>query len=426
MASSSKTAAWCCRALGFVAVAGASGPAAATDVPKAVAPVSFPSAACMTTVVRSEDPTTQIELAIPFEDLTMIPDEVPGARHMQLFAMCRDLEPGEALPTWVTRDDALTAATVDPGVGVPPPEDVLDEAPAWTMPGHAGDGSPCVIPINEVDDRLAVSCDATADGVTWDTTGVPAGAYVIWGYTYEGARSVWSRRPGVVRVVDDEDAEAPAAAFTSPASRGEMHMQAGLLVTGCAEGSPDATVELSWATYKALAGDPDGAWHPFAELPAGEIEAPFVPPDEALRLAVVFRADVHEPSGATFSRYSAEHMTVLEGCAEPTGGGPVAIADVCGVADGAVGIAVTAAQGCGEDDEDPVDEGDSGGEDDGSTSEASGDGDGESGNAPPAEDAASSAGGCAFAIGSPRSRIGTAMLLLLPVLVRRRAASADR
>jgi hypothetical protein len=411
-------------ALAALAAMGLCGSAAAANVSKPVAPASFTSADCLTTIVRADDPAGHLEIAIPFEDVGTTPDEPPGSRHMQFFATCRDPRPGERLPTWISRADADSAAAVDPTVISPSSDDVLEESSAWSGPGHAGEGSPCVVPINAADDRIPITCEDTADGITWDTTGVPAGAYVVWGYTYEGARSVWSRRPGVVHVVDDAPETAPpAVAFSSPAARGEMRLDTGLLVQGCSAGAPGSTLELSWAALDELADDPDGAWAAFAQLEGGAFEAPFVPPADAEYAGVVFRARVTDPEGVSFQTFSAGYMTVLAGC-DPPSGAEAPVADACGVGDGDEGsIAPVAAQSCDADAEPATGDGGSeGGDDDaGTTTEI------EEPDEPDADESPL-AGDASCACTTARGRAAAPPLLVLSLLagLRRRARRGRR
>ncbi len=328
--------------------------ALASNTSKPVAPVSFLSDPCMVTVDATVAPNHTFEIGIPFEDVGTSVDEAPGSRRMQFFATCRDRRPRETMPTWISRADAVAAAAVDPTVSSPPAEDVLGESPAWNGPGHGGAGTPCVIPINAATDRMAITCEATAEGITWDTTGVPPGAYVIWGYTYEGARSVWRRRPGVVQVTDTDASSPPAVAFSSPGAQGEMSEGAGLLLQGCASAREGVTLTLSWATHGALAEDPDAAWTPIAQLDdagAESFEVPFVPPTDAVYEAIVFRAELDDGSGAGFATYSADHVTVLPGCDAP-GGGVAAAADACGVAEPPVAVTPTPAKACDATDDD--------------------------------------------------------------------------
>lgn len=320
-----------CRLGGAVALAAALAPAAASasNTGKTVVPVSFPASTCLVTVDQEAAPERTFELGIPFEDVGTTADEAPGSRRMQFFAMCRDRSPDETMPTWITRADALEAAVVDPSVSTPPPEDVLEESPAWNGPGHGGSGTPCVIPINPASDRMPITCEATADGITWDTTGVPPGAYVLWGYTYEGARSVWRRRPGIVRVTSGSSTS-PAVAFSSPTAQGQMTEGAGLLLQGCAAGGPDASLTLSWATMGALAEDPHAAWTEIDRVAAGQFEVPFVPPQSARYEAIVFRGQVDDASGAAFVFHADQYVTALPGCEAPSGG-IAPVADVCDV-----------------------------------------------------------------------------------------------
>lgn len=325
--------AWSSRIGAFVLALGWASTASATNTTKPVVVATFPAAECLTTISRREAET--IRIGIPYEDVGATPDEPPGSRRLQLFATCRDAEWLEELPTWISRGEATTAAAFDPTVVPPEPEDVLDEAPAWNGPGHDGSGSACVIPINAADDRVAISCEETADGIAWDARDVPPGAYAVWSYTYEGARSLWSPARIVVRVVDEDPDEAPpAVAFSSPVSFGAMSFESGILVEGCAAGAPGTVLTLSWATTEELADDPDDAWVELAvQEAAGPFAVPFMPPERALRKGVVFRAEVVDPQGRSFAVLGPDYMEVRGGCGEPFGGAPLVV-DECGVAVG--------------------------------------------------------------------------------------------
>lgn len=398
MASSSRTAA-SSSSLAAIAliVASWSASASATNGSKPIVPASFPAAECLTTITRSAEPTAHFELGIPFEDVGTTPDEVPGSRSLQFFATCHDQLATRKLPTWISQTDVDAAAVVDPSFEPPTSADILADAPEWNGPGHDGDGSPCVVPINADDERLAITCEATEPGLAWDATDAPAGAYVIWGYTYEGARSSWSRRPGVVRVVDDDpDAAPPAVAFSSPTAVGEMGLDSGLMIEGCAAGAPGTTLTLSWATYAELAADPLAPWIVFAELDASAFAVPFVPPAEALHGGLVFRAEVVDPQGRTFSAISSGYMVVVPGCEEPSGG-RVGVADGCGVAAPEEIPPSVRADDCSAASDDT---GEGPGVDVDSSSEG-GSGHGEDSNA--AGGAAMDASGCAFGASDDRS-----------------------
>ena len=353
------------RRLGCAAALIALAPAAASasNTGKAVVPVSFLASPCLVTVDQEAAPEHTFELGIPFEDVGMTVDEAPGSRRMQFFAMCRDRSPDETMPTWITRTDALEAAVVDPSVSTPPPADVLEESPAWNGPGHGGSGTPCVIPINPASDRMPITCEATADGITWDTTGVPPGAYVLWGYTYEGARSVWRRHPGIVRITRGSSAS-PAVAFSSPTAQGQMTEGAGLVLQGCAAGAADAALTLSWATMGALAEDPHAAWTEIDRVAAGQFEVPFVPPESARYEAIVFRGQVDDASGAAFVFHADQYVTALPGCEAPSGG-IAPVADVCDVGGPSEEVPPVAARDCTDDGDGDGDDGADAADDDG-------------------------------------------------------------
>ncbi len=374
--------------------------ASASNAAKTVVPASFPATECLETVTRENDAAHHIAIGIPYPDVGTTPDEPPGSRHMQFFATCHDLQRGSAMPTWISRAEADAAALVDPTVVAPEPDDVLDEAEAWTD---------CFVPIVDADERLAISCEATADGVTWDTTGVPAGAYVVWGYTYEGGKSLWSRRPGIVHVVDDAASDPPAVAIASPAAFGEMHAESGLVVEGCAAGAPGTTLTLSWSTTALLGDDPEGPWTVFAELAAGPFAEPFMPPAEALHAGIVFRAEVIDPQGRSFVATTSAHVNVVRDCGVPTGG-TAPVADSCGVAEPSDVVPLAPAVSCDDDGGSSTDDG--GSTDDGATSS--------DGDAPPLDDEPSTDAQGSCRIAAPRP--AWAFVLALIVCGRRRTS----
>ncbi len=299
----------------------------ASNTGKPRVPPSFLGAACVEVVDRSVDPVWRFDVGIPFEDTSLGPDEPPDGRTFQFFALCRQPGPLEPLPAWVSAADAEVARMADPTIELPAPGEPLDESPAW-----AG----CVEPITAADERMPIGCEATLGGAQWDTTGVPAGAHAVWGYTYEPVQSLWTPRDGVVRVIDGDDASAgPAVSLSWPLGEVDAGLDAGVRVAGCASGMPGTTVTVSWATAADLVAQGDAAWQALAELPDPQptFELSFVPPASAEYQAVFVRAEAVDPQGRRFAAHTRERIVFLAGCDAPTGGTRT-LPDACGVGSG--------------------------------------------------------------------------------------------
>ncbi|MCH9688651.1 MAG: hypothetical protein K0V04_44885 [Deltaproteobacteria bacterium] len=290
-------------------------------------PPSFLGTRCIETVDRGVSAQWGFDLGIPFEDTMLTADEPTDSRTFQFFALCRQPSPLEVLPQWISASDAVTASMFDATIEIPAAGESLDEHPAWVG---------CVLPITTAAQRMPISCEATMPGASWDTTGVPAGAYAMWGYTYEPALNVWTPRDGVVRVIDGDDASAgPAVSISWPLSEVTAGLDAGVLVAGCVAGMEGTTVELAWATAVALASNGDAAWQPFAQIDdaTDTFERSFVPPPEAEYEAVFLRAMATDPQGRSFASYTRERVVFLAGCDVPEGGDR-SLPDFCQVGSG--------------------------------------------------------------------------------------------
>lgn len=406
------------RSPGFIAAGAAvlswAGPAGASNTGKPRVPPSFLGPGCIETVDRSVDPSWVFDVGIPFEDTGLTEDEPPDGRTFQFFALCRQPGPLEALPRWVDADDATVAVEYDPTLELPGPGEALDESAAW-----AG----CVQAITPAAERIPITCEATLGGGQWDTTGVPAGAYAIWGYTYEPAQNLWTPRDGVVRVVDGDDASAgPAVSFSWPLTEVTAGLEAGVRVAGCAAGMPGTTVELSWASASALADQGDAAWASFATLvdPGDPFEATLVPPAEAEYEAVFFRAVATDPQGRSFTAHTRERVVFLAGCDEPVGGAR-SLPDACGVGSGppAGPEGPRGGDGC-----DPGDSGDSGALDDTGGAGTGTTGPGATETGPAADGSGGEQGGCGCQ-GAPARPSALVLLVLLGLAGDRRARSRD-
>ena len=106
---------------------GGAGTAAASNTGKPRVPPSFLGPGCIETIDRAVDPSWSFDQGIPFEDTALTEDEPPDGRTFQFFALCRQPGPLELLPPWVSADDAVAAAMLDPTIELPAPGELLDE-----------------------------------------------------------------------------------------------------------------------------------------------------------------------------------------------------------------------------------------------------------------------------------------------------------
>ena len=273
-------------------------------------PVVWPEdTACLTVVDRVQEVMLHMNYGIPFEDIDVTVDEVADSRRHQFFAFCRDHSREEFLPIWVTWKDVDAAAAkelVDP-LAVDD-EDVLETSTVW---------KDCWFRISPDDARRPITFAEAMKGVDWDTSGLPTGAYIVQGYTWEPWVNIYSQRPGVIHVVEGPDLAAvgPAAAISTKLDY--TFAEDPFVVEGCARALPGSTLSGYWAK---TGGDPL-EWVPFVEgVPlAGEsFLLPFLPPPEASGQTVTLRVDVVDPMQRTFSAYPINLLTILPGSAEGT------------------------------------------------------------------------------------------------------------
>ncbi|WAS95143.1 hypothetical protein [Nannocystis punicea] len=261
---------------------------------------------CMTVVDRSQSAVLQFTYRLDHEDTYVEPEELPGSRRHQFVGLCR-VDPYWWLPTWISQADVAAWNAWEVGLDESPmvvdPEDVLETSSEY------GD---CFARITADDARRPITFAAADEAVTWDTTGLPAGGYVIRGYTWHPPFNAWSR-PRVVHVVDGPDpATAPPAAALA-LTDDFFFADEGLTMTGCARAEPGSTLRAYWADHPQ-----DGVsyeWNGFVEQPlVGETFAlTFLPPPEALEKTVLLRVDVTDPQQRTFSAHSDLLVTVLPG-----------------------------------------------------------------------------------------------------------------
>ncbi|MEM6995934.1 MAG: hypothetical protein AAF721_35830 [Myxococcota bacterium] len=307
--------------------------ARAANTNKARVAPAFWGDSCIVTVDRAVDPVARLGLAIPFEDDDLTEDELPDSRRFQFFALCEDHPVERVLPTWVTVDDAQRSMDAGLIEALPADDEVLATATQWQSPGHDGEAGSCVVAINDAGARMPITCGDTGDGVEWDTTGVPAGSYVVRSYTFEPEKNLWARRPGVVRVVDGDVDPGPTVTLTAPRRKATAYEAPGFLVTGCLAGAAGTTVTLQFAEAAAVVAEDESAWATSNEITpeGGAFEMLFVPPPETVYKALYLRAIATDPEGRTWVAHADHEIVVLPDCGQAEGSEYAAVADGCGV-----------------------------------------------------------------------------------------------
>jgi uncharacterized protein (TIGR03382 family) len=269
-------------------------------------PVEWTGAPCMTIVDRTQSAVFPLVYTIPYEDTEVTPDEVDNSRTHQFFAFCRDRHLEDILPSWITEVD-LTDADAH-GLGdasaVDVELEVLENAPDW---------ADCWTRINSDAERRPITFEAAAEPVPWDTTALPAGTWVVEGYTYEPWANEWWPHPGVFKIVDDPDpaANGPAAAL---ALDGDPTVEFGSEVTigGCLDAMDGTVLTASWA-LSGFGSEPQ--WQVFADsvpTPSGDFQLQFEPPLETVSNTVLIKIDVEDPLGRTWTAHANAYIAVVE------------------------------------------------------------------------------------------------------------------
>ena len=102
----------------------------------------------------------------------------------------------------------------------------------------------CWYRINADDDRRPITFAAAREGIDWDTTELPAGSYVIAGYTWWPPLNTWSSRPGVIKVVDDPDPAASAPALGISTTEQIVDLGETTTIEGCVSAEIGSTIQI--------------------------------------------------------------------------------------------------------------------------------------------------------------------------------------
>lgn len=266
-----------------------------------------PDTACMTIVDRTVEPKLTFNYAIPYPDLRPegVTDEVDDSRRHQFIALCQDHSPQEPMPEWLSMADVeATAAAGIVDVEDVKPENVMESNAEWMD---------CFVRITADDERRLITEEEAAKPVVWDTTGVPIGAYVVSGYTWEPVFNIWTDRPGLVKVVDDPDpAKNPPALAIS--NRDEIkYSDETLTLVGCVSAMDGSTITGSWA----ITGDdtPDVLeWTDFgANTPVSgdTFELDFTPPPEVAGQSVAIKIEIVDPMDRKYVAHLSDLASIL-------------------------------------------------------------------------------------------------------------------
>jgi len=257
----------------------------------------------MTVVDRSVDPVLQIPYTIPYEDTQITPDEVATSRRHQFFAFCQGHDPQTLLPAWITDVDVREAeskALVD-ATSITS-EDVLETSATYEN---------CWVRLNGDDERRPITCEQASSGVAWDTTNVPAGTYVINGYTWEPPFNLWTLRYGVIKVVDSPDPTASGPALAISNGETIVWEDGTALLTGCV----DAMDGSAFSAYWALADGDTASWNPIVvdePMETTTFELAFDPPSEAIGILMV-KVEIVDPNDRSYTAYMNDVLTQLRG-----------------------------------------------------------------------------------------------------------------
>lgn len=280
-------------------------PASAADEAAPATLPLFPDLQCMTVVDRSVDPVFHFEYELPMEDTDVADVEVEGSRTYQFFALARQ-RGLDRLPGWISEADVMQAQQKErAGMGAIEPDDVLETSTLWSEAD--------LLPITGSDERRPITAAAAEPGVDWDTSGAPAGTYLVAAYAWKPPQNAWQERWEAVRVVDDpEDRDAaPPTFFFGDARGGSVVEGQTVELSACAAAMDGATYTVEWGINEGLGID---VWEPAVQdepLDNGPLVVSLVGPPVDAPTGIVVRARIEDPSGRSYVAYRAQLLTVL-------------------------------------------------------------------------------------------------------------------
>jgi hypothetical protein len=277
---------------------------AASDGSLPRTPMLYGDTACLVVVDRTRDPIVRLDYTIPSSDTCVGPHEAQGSRTHRHVALCRSPQPWEPLPHWLDPRDV--SSSLDAGALAQqerPSDDDIMTSSNW---------ADCHTLVGALEDRNPIHCTYAREGIEWDTRGLPTGAWVLAGYTYQPPLNMWSVRPGVFKVIDGS-ADAPPAVGLYPHSEFAGDDRP-LELRVCIDAQPGSTVQVSAAPLGSEAPD----WIEVASTVADDGQGEL---DVDLELGTVFdaatavalRVEARDPSGRTFAYVSPAAITYVAG-----------------------------------------------------------------------------------------------------------------
>ncbi|PRP91017.1 hypothetical protein ENSA5_59290 [Enhygromyxa salina] len=271
-------------------------------------PVLWPDAPCIQTVDRSAESNFAFSYEIPAEDTLLSVDEFDDSRTHQFIGFCRQWPAGRPPPRYISTFDL--ERSVEAGLEQPEllddPESTLETSAAW-----AG----CWTRITADDARRPITYAAAADPVIWASAEVPAGTWLVAGYTWEPPYNLWMRAPWVVRVTDEAEPTEPVqAAATIADTADSLDGEELLELQICVDASPGSTLALAWASTKPAQLE----WSTLATIDLdtglngpGELLVPFSPPESSWGQTLVLRATIEQPQGDAYVGHGLAPLIVF-------------------------------------------------------------------------------------------------------------------
>lgn len=269
----------------------------------------FSGHACVQEVAQGE--ALGVTWSVAYDDVELTPEELPDSRTMQLFAFREvPFDYGLGLPRFITQADFDRAQDNGDITEIFDDADILERSSAF--------GSGDWVRVTPDDPRMPITMAQGAEGVSWDTTDVAPGPWIVSMYTWEPEKNIWSFRHGAVRVVEAgaEDDAPPAAYFPMdgqppPTMAGEPYA-----FDACIAAPPGSTYT---ASYGILEGVTEPQWVPFlqdapvsSDDGSGEdLSIEVVPPAEAGNASIKVRLQVTAPDGSSHTVYTPFPLTVL-------------------------------------------------------------------------------------------------------------------
>ena len=283
--------------------------AEASNIEHPRTPVLWPEAPCIQDAQLAPGAVFEFDYIIPYEDTQVSEDELEDSRTHQFLAFCRQWPAGEPPPPYISVADLQRAIDA----GIEQDSELLDE-PEATLETSL-EWADCWTRVTADDARRAITEDAAAEPVSWSLEGVAAGTWMLAGYTWEPPFNMWSRAPGVVRVLDP-NAQGPTRPAAAVALTPEgLELDSSLTIPVCVAAEPAAVLHFEWA----VARDETRVWTGSSEQVVGEaaqIEVEFPSDPEYQGATLLLRARV-EGSDAS---YISHGLILLNVYAPPLGG----------------------------------------------------------------------------------------------------------